>query len=182
METETTGSDERNYRSGGNERERLEVTSGQVIIADQFILANPLLRELNADQVKNKLVDFGAVSATLENGTYSVLRNPYDKKVLIAPVGSVTDDFTFTAEDFSLVGQVEVDTRCLIVFDTSLLSDPTFFADYRKHWSEGVDGQKNSRDLIRAKGGAVRYGFSRQFEKLSVGVDKSTNERLGIWG
>jgi hypothetical protein len=182
METETAAPEERNYRSGGNERERLEVTSGQVVVADQFILANPLLRDLNAEQFKNKALEFGAVIASLEVGTYSVLRNPYDKKVLIAPLGSSNDEFTFAAEDFSPAGDVEVDTRCLILFDAALLNDSEFIASYRKFWSEGVDGQKNSRDLVRTKGGAVRYGFSRQFEKLSVGVDKTTNERLGIWG
>lgn len=182
METENTTTEERNYRSGGNERERLEVTSGEVIIADQFILANPLLRDLNAEQFRSRLSKFGAAAVSLENGTYSVLRNPYDKKVLVAPLGSSSDDFSFVAEDFSPVGEVEVDTRCLIIFDGALLNDTEFFSEYRKSWSEGVDGQKNCRDLIRTRGGAVRYGFSRQFEKLSVGVDKSTNERLGIWG
>ena len=182
METEASTPEERNYRSGGNERERLEVTSGLVIVADQFILANPLLKDLDTNQFKNKLPQFGATSTSLENGTYGVLRNPYDKKVLIAPLGSVNDDFVFVAEDFSSVGQVEVDTRCLIIFDAVLLNDLEFMSDYRKCWSEGVDGQKKSRDLVRTKGGAVRYGFSRQFETLSVGVDKTTNERLGIWG
>ena len=156
MNTDQSISEERNFRSGGNERERLEVTSEQIIVADQFILANPLLKELDAGQLKNKLSEFGAVCTSMENGTYSVLRNPYDKKVLIAPLGSSNDDFSFAADDLSLVGQVEVDTRCLIIFDASLLNDSEFMADYRKFWSEGVDGQKGSRDLVRSRGGAVR--------------------------
>jgi hypothetical protein len=182
METEYSEQEERSYRSGGNERERLEVVSGKVIIADQFALVNPLLIDLTPEQLLGKLTDFGCVVTDLEIGSYSVLRNPFEQKVLVCPLGSVKEDFSFSPADFSSVGTVEVDTRCLILFDANLLTDSEFLSDFRSSWAQGGNGQKQARDLMRELGGAVRYGFSKQFEQLSVGVDSSSKERIGIWG
>jgi len=177
-----TGEQGHRRPSGGNERERLEVSSGQVVIADQFIFANPLLRGLSPADLVGKLREFGAVTVSLPQGSYAILRNPYEQKILVAPQSEeLQDDFILNPDEMTLKGKVHVDTRCLIIFDAALLQDSEFLARFRELWASGGNGQKEARDLIREKGGAVRYGFSRQFEDLSVGLD-TAGTRMGIWG
>ncbi len=162
--------------------ERLEVSSGRVALIDQYMVACPSLRKRLSEGTSAEAVvqEFGGVVVPLEKGTYSVLRNPYEQKMIVCPLGSISEGFVLDTNKFTFSGAVAVETRCMVIFDVALLSDQQLVGSYRSKWEQGTQGQKEARDLLREKGAAVRYGFSRQFEEISVGVDE-TGERLGLW-
>jgi len=165
--------------SSGNQNERLEIVAGRAVVIDHYMPACPSFRRtLEESGMEKALSEFGGVSASLPNGTYSVLRNPYEKQMLVTPVGSNLEDFKLAPEKFQSLGKVFVDTRCLLILDESVLSDKNMLDSYREFWIDGTEGQKKARDLIRTKGGAVRYGFSRGSDEINVGVDA---ERLALW-
>jgi hypothetical protein len=167
------------YTPGGNVNERLEVISGSVVVIDHFMPACPSFRKAITERgLTCAVVEFGGIQAPLVNGSYSVLRNPYSKQMLVCPLGSAGEDFTLSTDKYEPLGSVYVDTRCLIILDTQILGDPALLDQYRELWIDGSEGQKRARDLIRSKGGAVRYGFSRGSDVITAASD---SERLALW-
>jgi hypothetical protein len=143
--------------------------------------ACPSFRQVFRKQgILQAVAEFGGVNADLPRGTYSVLRNPYERQMLVSPLGSSGEDFMLHPEEYQQLGTVFVDTRCLLILDESLLAESALLDTYRELWIDGTEGQKKARDLIRSRGGAVRYAFSRGSDEVAVGLD-STGERLGLW-
>jgi hypothetical protein len=59
------------------------------------------------------------------------------------------------------------------MIDRELLDDTSLLEKYQHLWFGGKD--KACRDLLRDNGGAVRYGFSRYSDDLSVRLDRRDN-------
>lgn len=165
----------------GNLNERLEVSSGTIVAIDHYMPACPAFRKVLEQQgIEAAVKDFGGVTCALENGSYSVLRNPYEKQMVVCPLGSIDEGFRVEPQDYDLQGKLLVDTRCMLLLDAALLKDSELLSSFRALWIEGSEGQKKARDLIRSRGGAVRYGFSRGSDEIFVGRDPS-GERIGMW-
>jgi len=157
------------YHSG-NQRERISVESGYLVLIDQFMLANPdftsLLNKLIDDdpEKKNSLIEeFGGSVVELPPGLYRIDRNPYNMTIVVHPDG--VDSQTLTAVT-KTSGVIYVDTRCLAMIDRELLDDPGLIEKYHFLWHS--DQSKACRDLLRDNGGAVRYGFSKERDELEV--------------
>jgi hypothetical protein len=73
---------------------------------------------------------------------------------------------------------VFVDTRCLVFIDLDLFEDAACIEQYRTLRKKGKD--KSARDLIRSKGGAVRYGFNHYGDELAVAINQQP-ECVLIW-
>lgn len=157
----------------GNERERISVESGALVLIDQFMLANPqLIEQLNASvdsdaAVKDKLIrDYGGTVVSVEPGTYRIDRDPFKYTIVIHPENEEIDRATLKEKASQEHGQVFVDTRCLAMIDRELLDDSDLLDKYQQLWFSGQD--KACRDLLRDNGGAVRYGFQRHGDELGV--------------
>lgn len=185
------GGSGRGYRSGGtaesgNERERIQVESGALVLIDQFMLANPqvldALRGLldDAPEAKDQVVkNYGGTVVNLEPDTYRIARDPYASTIIIHPDGEVVDAKSVQSNsDAKEMGHVYVDTRCLAMVDRELLDDIALLEKYQQLWVTGQD--KACRDLLRDNGGAVRYGFERFGDELSVHFDKNDNI-VALW-
>jgi len=159
----------------GNQRERISVESGYLVLIDQFMLANPqfiqrVKETQDADStVRNDIVlEFGGQITELAPGTYRIERDPYKYTIAIHPEGSAPD-FEFPADEAKArCGHVYVDTRCLAMIDRELLDDHVLLEKYSQLWIDGQD--KVCRDMLRDNGGAVRYGFGRFGDELGVYV------------
>lgn len=158
----------------GNKRERIAIESGNLVLIDQFMLANPqfitrLTEVVDAEpSQKDSIVkDFGGTVVALEPGTYRIDRDPFKFLIFIHPEGAEienADEMTSEASECS--GEVFVDTRCLAMIDRELLDDSELLTKYQQLWFSGQD--KACRDLLRDNGGAVRYGFQRYGDELLV--------------
>lgn len=164
---------ERPSAQSGNERERIAVESGHLVLIDQFMLANPqfiskLSKLLDADpDSKNQLVNnYGGCVVQLQPGTYRIDRDPYAFSIVVHQEGStsVSEDLSGTATE--ALGHVFIDTRCLAMVDRELLDDSGLLEKYQQLWFSGQD--KACRDLLRDNGGAVRYGFQRYGDELGI--------------
>lgn len=145
---------------------------------DQFMLANPEFISAYAEIVdepvakKVALVQrFGGVVAAVAPGTYRIDRDPYRFSIVIHPEDVPASEAMI--EDGEAAGTVFVNTRCLAMIDRELLDDSSLLDKYQQLWFGGKD--KACRDLLRDNGGAVRYGFSRFSDDLSVTIDRSEN-------
>jgi len=163
----------RQSAESGNQRERIAIESGALVLIDQFMLANPqfidkLKRIIDEDSsVKDQLIrDYGGTVVSLTPDRYRIERDPYAYFILIHPEGANPDsrELHETATDGK--GHVFVDTRCLAMIDRELLDDSSLLEKYQQLWFNGQD--KACRDLLRDNGGAVRYGFSRNGDELGV--------------
>ena len=157
----------------GNQRERIAVESGSLVFIDQFMLANPQLAKKLIDNIdadvteKDRLIaEYGGVVVKITPGTYKIQRDPFACSIVVHHEESVpqTDSLRDTANDS--LGEVYVDTRCLAMIDRELLDDSALLEKYQQLWFGGQD--KACRDLLRDNGGAVRYGFQRYGDELSV--------------
>lgn len=153
----------------GNQRERIAVESGFLVLIDQFMLANPqFLEQLaglpDADiEKKDDLVRaFGGEVIELEPGTYRIDRDPFAPSIVIHAGSTEAEE----SGDGQSVGTVFVDTRCLAMIDRELLDDRSLLDRYQQLWFSGQE--KACRDLLRDNGGAVRYGFNRFGDELNV--------------
>lgn len=171
---------ERGTAHSGNQRERIAVESGSLVFIDQFMLANPQfldkIREVvDQDPVSKDMVvsDFGGIVVSLEPGTYKIERDPYALSIVVHQEGAELDTESLDRETTDHVGDVFVDTRCVAMIDRELLDDTGLLEKYQQLWFTGQD--KACRDLIRDNGGAVRYGFQRLGDELSIYVKKSDN-------
>jgi len=164
----------------GNKRERIAVESGNLVLIDQFMLANPRfiasLSEIidEAPEVKNDVVSrYGGQVISLGSGTYRIHRNPYKSSIIIHPEGVRGEECEGDLSGSKEAGSVLIDTRCLAMIDRELLDDNALLERYQQLWFSGQD--KACRDLLRDNGGAVRYGFSRFSDDLKVSICPETN-------
>jgi len=162
---------ERPSAQSGNERERIAIESGYLVLLDQFMLANPqfiskLGKLLDADPAqKDQLVqDYGGCVVELQPGTYRIDRDPYAFSIIVHPEGAPGDIAVDKATQ--PLGHVFIDTRCLAMVDRELLDDSGLLERYQQLWFSGQD--KACRDLLRDNGGAVRYGFQRYGDELGI--------------
>lgn len=167
------GRNPRQSAESGNQRERIAVESGALVLIDQFMLANPQfidkLKKIIDEDVSQKdqlIREYGGTVVNLTPDRYRIERDPYAYFIVIHPEGQAPE----TAELSELAsqdhGHVFVDTRCLAMIDRELLDDSSLLEKYQQLWFSGQD--KACRDLLRDNGGAVRYGFSRNGDELGV--------------
>jgi hypothetical protein len=172
-----TGGGSQNYNGrgrsdyhSGNQRERISVESGFLVLIDQFMLANEQFTEqlsklIDDDPAKKDVLveDFGGRVVEIPRGLYRIDRNPYNLTIIIHPDGS--DPSKVRSASLNS-GSVFIDTRCLAMIDRELLDDPGLIEKYQGLWNS--DQTKACRDLLRDNGGAVRYGFSKESDELSI--------------
>lgn len=171
---------ERGTAHSGNQRERIAVESGFLVFIDQFMMANPQFLEkirsvLDQDPSSKDAViaDFGGVVVPLAPGTYKIERDPFALSITVHQEGVEIDSQGLDKETTDHVGDVFVDTRCVAMIDRELLDDTILLEKYQQLWFSGQD--KACRDLIRDNGGAVRYGFQRLGDELSIYVKPADN-------
>lgn len=172
--------DGRRSVDGGNQRERIAVESGNLVLIDQFMLANPqfvdkVIKNIDADpEVKDQFVrDYGGAVVDLEPGTYRIERDPYAFTIVVHPEGQRPDLNSLGEQASVQKGCVFVDTRCIAMIDRELLDDSSLLEKYQQLWFSGQD--KACRDLLRDNGGAVRYGFQRYGDELGLYSIKDQN-------
>ena len=152
----------------GNERERLVISSGKVVAADQYMPANRQFIErlrTNPEGVS----EFGACLFSLPVGEYSVLRDPREGFIALIPrdeESGIPDSEDLQARADDRAGKVLIDTRCVVLADVDLLLDEGLISTYRHHWQS--EDYKGARDLVRERGAAVRYGFDSSRDKLDL--------------
>lgn len=169
------GGFQRGGAESGNQRERIAVESGFLVLIDQFMLANPqftqkLVELIDAEPAaKDELIrDYGGSVVEVEPGTYRIERDPYAYSIIVHREGSEVDSSTIAERATDSRGRVFVDTRCLAMIDRELLDDSSLLEKYQQLWFGGQD--KACRDLLRDNGGAVRYGFQRYGDELGIYV------------
>ncbi len=157
----------------GNQRERIQVESGNLVLVDQFMLANPQLLDkvrelLDAEpEEKNSLIEYyGGTVVDLAPATYRIARDPYAFTIVIHPDGESIESAEVSEKATQSAGRVFIDTRCIAMVDRELLDDVDLLEKYQELWFSDKD--KACRDLLRDNGGAVRYGFQRYGDELGV--------------
>lgn len=165
--------DLRQSSESGNQRERIAIESGALVLIDQFMLANPqLIDRLKATmddgpEAKNSIIqEFGGVVVEVTPGTYRIERDPFAFSIIVHPEGDAPETAELQKKANDSLGHVFVDTRCLAMIDRELLDDSALLEKYQQLWFGGQD--KACRDLLRDNGGAVRYGFDRHGDALGV--------------
>lgn len=163
----------RGQQDSGNQRERIAVESGHLVLIDQFMFANPQFTSRLAEivdedpEMKNDLIrDYGGTVVKIEPGTYRIERDPYALSIVVHPDGFKPNTKSIADRATRTEGHVFVDTRCLAMVDRELLDDTVLLDKYQQLWYSGQD--KACRDLLRDNGGAVRYGFGRFGDELGV--------------
>ena len=118
-------------------------------------------------EIKNQVIrDFGGKVISVTRGTYRIERDPFAYTIVVHPEGDSLGAAEAVKEATDLIGEVNIDTRCLAMLDRELLDDSALLEKYQQLWFSGQD--KTARDLLRDNGGAVRYGFQRDGDELGV--------------
>jgi hypothetical protein len=163
----------RQSAESGNQRERIAIESGDLVLIDQFMLANPqfidrIAAVVDEDaEIKNQIIrDYGGKVITVSRGTYRIDRDPFAYTIVVHPEGDSPEASELVGDATEELGEVSVDTRCLAMLDRELLDDTSLLERYQQLWFSGQD--KACRDLLRDNGGAVRYGFKRDGDELGV--------------
>jgi hypothetical protein len=163
----------RQSAESGNQRERIAVESGDLVLIDQFMLANQQFIEKMAaivdeeTEVKNQLIrEYGGKVISVTRGTYRIERDPFAYTIVVHPEGDTPQSADVLKDATEELGEVNIDTRCLAMLDRELLDDTSLLERYQQLWFTGQD--KACRDLLRDNGGAVRYGFRRDGDELGV--------------
>lgn len=182
-------------------QERLEVTSGRVLVIDQFMLANQQFTSLvdgidasddsSLDTLKDAALRYGGCVLNMAKGSYLVLRDPELSVIALVNDDKAEEKTEETDEEsfdfagileakgnLSALGQVFVDTRCLLIVDAKVVADADAVGKYREFRESGKD--KKARDFIRSIGGAVRYGFNRQGDELGV-FNVAAKNLIALW-
>lgn len=164
----------------GNDRERISMESGELVIIDQFMIANPtvsnwLIENIECDDEKRDLFisEYGGLVVKLDRGQYRIDRDPYKCQIILYPADMRNYGDIVESSDFEEIGDVYVDTRCIAFIDKELLYDDQLLKTYNDKWFLGEE--KACRDLLRDNGGAVRYGFNRNGDILSVSINRDNN-------
>lgn len=166
-----------NAGAQGNGRERLDISSGQVLVIDQFMLGNEQflsrVRGKNlqdaANEVRAAVQMYGGCVVDLDSGEYEVFRDPEQAVMAIQPVAEEPlslEDLLEHKGTVSAADRVFVDTRCVVFVDAGILQDEQRLSTYKSFREQG--DEKSARDFIRQNGGAVRYGFNRFGDELGV--------------
>lgn len=157
----------------GNQRERIAVESGYLVLIDQFMLANSqfanrILEVIDeAPEAKDEIIArYGGAVVSLTPGTYRIQRDPYAYSIIVHPDGDAPETEDLSERATTASGHVFIDTRCLAMIDRELLDDSALLERYSQLWIGGQE--KACRDLLRDNGGAVRYGFERFGDELGV--------------
>jgi hypothetical protein len=163
----------RQSAESGNQRERIAVESGDLVLIDQFMLANPQFIEKmaaivdeSADVKSNLIEEYGGRVISVTCGTYRIERDPFAYTIVVHPEGDSTEAPEVVKDATETLGEINVDTRCLAMLDRELLDDTSLLERYQQLWFSGQD--KACRDLLRDNGGAVRYGFRRDGDELGI--------------
>ena len=172
------------------ERTILEITSGYILAIDQFMLANQQFvsalpsDEQNIDSIRQVVCDFGGVCFEVENGTFYVERDAFQKAIVASQaIGQATDgssaspkpifsieDIAIKSEELFSVGKVFVDTRCMVMCDMKILFNKLLLEQYES--LRAKDKEKPARDLLRDNGCAVRYGFMPYGDEFTAYVTR----------
>jgi hypothetical protein len=164
----------RQSAESGNQRERIAIESGDLVLIDQFMLANPqFIEKMSAAldesaNVKTDLItEYGGKVINVTCGTYRIERDPFAYTIIVHPEGDSLDSAPEIVKGATeSIGDINVDTRCLAMLDRELLDDNSLLERYQQLWFSGQD--KACRDLLRDNGGAVRYGFRRDGDELGI--------------
>lgn len=169
--------------------ERLKVSSGLLLIIDQFMLANrqllsalPKVAEGDGDDwvrsnvaaIREAVERYGGVILEASAGEWEVLRDPAESLFIVARVNGGEESELSQARQAALdargnmaaKNRVFIDTRCAVFVDANILASSQVLADYLELRQAGND--KAARDRIREFGAAVRYGFNRNGDELGV--------------
>jgi hypothetical protein len=137
------------------------------------MLANPQFIERMAavadedTAVKNEVIgEYGGRVITVACGTYRIERDPFAFTIIVHPEGESRNSRAVMKDATEVLGEVNIDTRCLAMLDRELLDDGALLERYQQLWFSGQD--KACRDLLRDNGGAVRYGFKREGDELGI--------------
>lgn len=165
---------------GGNERERLVISSGRVLVIDQFMLANqqfitPLSNTADDSSAVEALVaKFGGLVIGLSEGVYAVYRHAQERFMVVYPCDS-TGDGADPVSPFrarkelptgNSLGAITIDTRAVVLVDLAKIQDGRVRGEYLRLW-QGAQ-RKEARDFLRTQGAAVRYGFSHYSDVVQV--------------
>jgi hypothetical protein len=164
----------RQSAESGNQRERIAIESGDLVLIDQFMLANPQFIEKmsaaldeSADVKTELITEYGGKVINVTCGTYRIERDPFAYTIIVHPEGDSLDSAPEVVKEATdSIGEINVDTRCLAMLDRELLDDSSLLERYQQLWFSGQD--KACRDLLRDNGGAVRYGFRRDGDELGI--------------
>ncbi len=171
--------------NSGNKRERIQIESGFLVVIDQFMLANPqFIEKIEAvvdegPEKKDEIVaQYGGAVIEIEPALYRIERNPFTATVVIHQEGGLPSPDDLKELVSEELAHVLVDTRCMAMIDRELLDDFDLLEKYRDLWLSGEE--KACRDLLRDNGGAVRYGFQRLGDELSIYFDQDEN-LVALW-
>lgn len=163
----------RQSAESGNQRERIAIESGELVLIDQFMLANPqfiekmaAIADEGADSKSSLIQEYGGKVIPVTCGTYRIERDPFAYTIIVHPEGDSPESPEAVKEATEALGEINVDTRCLAMLDRELLDDTSLLERYQQLWFTGQD--KACRDLLRDNGGAVRYGFRRDGDELGI--------------
>jgi len=132
----------------------------------QFIEKMAAIVDEDAEVKNNVIREYGGKVISVTRGTYRIERDPFAYTIVVHPEGDALPANDAVKEASELLGEVNIDTRCLAMLDRELLDDNSLLERYQQLWFSGQD--KTARDLLRDNGGAVRYGFRRDGDELGV--------------
>ncbi len=162
--------------------EKLIITSGLVVIIDQFMLANSQFLDLFEETKLEEIVGkYGGHTYELEIGDYRVYRDPIELVMAVLPHNidnTVIDDIISEKVSATLSGRVFVDTRCLAFVDKDVILNKELMASFKELRLRNEE--KLARDLLREHGAAIRYGFNQNGDELGVFTLPKKNQ-FAIW-
>lgn len=151
--------------------EKLSLSSGRLLIIDQFLLSQkPFVEAFAGAPNLQTATDFGASLIDLEAANYFVSRSPLDQMMCVSS-SEVSDEDVDRLKSMSAESLTDspviIDTRCVVFIDAALIDSGEVMTEYRK--VRETRGEKAARDFLRERGAAVRYGFNRLGDKLKIG-------------
>lgn len=176
--------------------EHLMVESGHLAIIDVYMLANKQVRaklegatSVESRQLAEVVAEYGGVVLPVADREYLVLRDPMVSAVALVPINetfsadappSATDVVDQAARAVEPVGEVTIDTRCVVFLDAALLLNAALLDEFAAMRARGEE--KQSRDFLREAGAAVRYGFSKTDDHLAVvQYPRDGATLIGLW-
>lgn len=154
------------------------------------MLANPQLIAAieSGAEVAEVVSRYGGAVFEFPNGEYCVFRDPQLQLVAIGTercpectdedegLGRVIEVFGPSAQSNS---KVRIDTRCLAISDAGILKNKTLLEEFAKLRRE--DKEKQARDLLRSNGAAVRYGFNKLGDELTLFARSKPSPIAAMW-